>query len=178
MRNITSSAEMVPSGTYTRRSIRWAGFGLALMPLLAGAGAVIDFLQVAQFRTELENLANEAAIEGAMVYVDRASAGEARAVATGYFHSKHPPLSGQAESPHVKISATPAAAYGQKGYGVTVEVTAKPSHWFPAVLAPVQTVSISAFAINPIDPVNYAQSNFRIEAKSDDKASLAILNGG
>ena len=178
MSSITFSANPIQSGARTGHSMRWLALGLVLIPIVLGAGAAIDSFRASQFKARLANLANEAAIEGAIVYVDRGSAPEARAVATSYFHSKHAPLSGQTEPPHVKVLATPAAAYGQKGYGVTVEVTAKPSYLFPTVFGPVETVSISAFAINPIDPVNYARGNFRVEAKSAAQARFSVLAGG
>ena len=134
-----------------RRGWRAAGLVLIGIPAVTLAlGTAVDLIRLADFTTRLQTLADDAALSGAVAYVDRGALSHAASAATDTFAAGQARLGPLGDRPSLAVSATPAHMYGQNGYGVSVEVSGKANGAFLAMLSVSQTVTVRAMALNPV----------------------------
>jgi Flp pilus assembly protein TadG len=116
-------------------------FGIVLM-----VGAGVDYTRATQFKTQLQNAADEAALAGAGVYVSAATAASATTAATNYFNAA------KAKLPPSFSVGTPSidASSDANGYYITVSVSASIKTTFLSLLSSTIPVAVYAKAKDPI----------------------------
>jgi Flp pilus assembly protein TadG len=156
-------------------SNRWRGkrdylLGLLLIPVMIGAlGIAFDYARVENFKTQLQDIADDAALAGAIVYLDRDSKLDAAEAARDSFSSNSERLVAGLVPPTVKISTTPAHMQGENGFGVTVEVTGEIASTFVAPVAAVRSVTVTAMALNPLSNTSKESVDLDASAMRLDK---------
>ena len=125
-----------------------------LVPLLLAVGVAVDFARMVQFRSDLQNAVDEAALAGAAVFVDSTQSALATTVATNYFNRAILPVSVSVSAPKVtpNASGTINPALGTAvAHTVTVSASAQVATTLMALVVPsMETISVTATAANPV----------------------------
>jgi len=128
---------------------RIAACACAVALSVAAFGPAIDYIRIEQFKSRMRNVAVDAALSGALAYVNRAAANDAEAAATDSFVANDAYRDGRIGTPMISVMATPTNMYGQNGYGVTVKLRADIDKRFDFLSSASETVTVSAMAMNP-----------------------------
>jgi Flp pilus assembly protein TadG len=125
-----------------------------LIPLLLAVGVAVDVARMVQFRTDLQNAVDEAALAGAAVFIDSTQSAKAVTVATNYFNRAILPVSLSVSAPSITTNASgtinPALGTAS-ALTVTVSASANVPTTLMALVAPkMATMSASGTAANPI----------------------------
>jgi Flp pilus assembly protein TadG len=131
-----------------------------LIPLLLAVGMAVDFARMVQFRSDLQNAVDEAALAGAAVFTDSSQSTLAQTVATNYFRRAILPLNLSVSSgtPITNASGTINPALGGAG-ALTVQVSATatvPTTLMSLVAPSMVTITATATAANPKVSANLA----------------------
>nr|WP_322059250.1 pilus assembly protein TadG-related protein [Paraburkholderia sp. J63] len=129
-----------------------------LIPLLLAVGVAVDFARMVQFRSDLQNAVDEAALAGAAAFLDSTQSAQAVTVATNYFNRAILPVSLSVSAPTVTTNASgtinPVLGNAQ-ALTVTVSATANVQTTLMALVAPAMaTISAKATAANPVVSAN------------------------
>lgn len=131
-----------------------------LVPLLLCVGIAVDVARMVQFRSDLQNAVDEAALAGAAVFIDSTQSALASSVATNYFNRAILPVAISVSKPTVTTNAsgTINPTLGTSAaHSVTVSATAQVQTTLMALVAPTMaTVSTTATAANPVVQANLA----------------------
>jgi len=132
------------------RAARWIVAAAAVVALGALAfGPAVDYVRIEQFKSRMRNVAVDAALSGALAYVNRGAADQAEAAATDSFTTNDDYRDGRIGTPMISVMATPTNMYGQNGYGVTVKLRADIDKRFDFLSPASETITVSAMAMNP-----------------------------
>jgi hypothetical protein len=126
---------------------------LMIVPLIAMAGAATDFVRLWQFKAALQNVASDAALAGAIVYVNADSRDRAAKTSESYLAANGARLSGQDGPLSYSVSAAPTKSADQAGFGVTVQATGNVAPAPLGLSLESRAVSVTAAALNPANPV-------------------------
>ena len=125
-----------------------------LVPLLLAVGVAVDLARMVQFRSDLQNAVDEAALAGATAFVASTQTTDASNAASNYFKRAILPVSLSVSAPSISTSATGTinpALGTQLAHTVTVSATANVPTTLLALVAPAMaTISATATAANPV----------------------------
>ena len=138
-----------------RRGVVGIIFGLMLIPFVMLLGVVVDYARSVQYKTDLQNIVDEAAIAGAAAFLGPSQASNAVTVATNYFNQalNHlpPSISVSATSITSNTSGTINPALGTaNAYTVTVSASANIATTFLAVVYHTLNIQATGTAGNPV----------------------------
>jgi len=138
-----------------RRGVVGIIFGLMLIPFVMLLGVVVDYARSVQYKTDLQNVVDEAAIAGAAAFLGPSQASNAVTVATNYFNQalNHlpPSISVSATSITSNTSGTINPALGTaNAYTVTVSASANIATTFLAVVYHTLNIQATGTAGNPV----------------------------
>ncbi len=130
-------------------------FGLMLIPFVMFLGVVVDYARSVQYKTDLQNVVDEAAIAGAAAFLGPSQSGNAVTVATNYFNqaATHLPPSTSLGTPTVtaNVSGTINPALGTaNAYTVTVSASANIATTFLALVYHTLNIQATGTAGNPV----------------------------
>lgn len=150
---------------------------LLLIPLIAMVGFAVDYARMVQYKSDLQNAVDEAALAGASVYTSNTSTISATAisVATQYFNHAILPPALVVGPPTVSTNARGtlnAAQGGGVAFTVTVSATATVGNTFFSLFVPSATVSASGTAGDPIITSMIKFSNVNSQACDGNTAYL------
>jgi Flp pilus assembly protein TadG len=150
-------------------------FAMLLIPMMLIVGLAVDYTRMVQFRAELQNAVDEAAISGASVFSSTSAAASATTVATNYYNQAILPAALTRNSPTVttNTSGTINPALGTaSAYTVTVSASASVSTTLLSLLIPSVTVSATGTAGAP---VTSASATFQSTVKDACDRNTAYL---
>jgi Flp pilus assembly protein TadG len=147
-------------GTFLRDRAGVVGIltGLLAMPLVMAVGISVDYAQMAQGNTTLQDAVDNAALAGATVFNTSTQASNAVAVATRYINKSPLPSTLTLGTPTV-TTAQGVTNTGGKGNNVTVTVSATIVPPFLGFIRNSFTMTATATASNPYVTVQPAQPN-------------------
>ncbi|PLZ03384.1 hypothetical protein CY652_06150 [Burkholderia sp. WAC0059] len=127
---------------------------ILLIPIILIVGISVDFARMVQFRSDLQNAVDEAALAGAVVFDDQTQADNAQSVAQNYFNHAILPSSLSVASSKVTTDTNGTInpnLGGAAAHTVTVSATAHASTTLMSLFLPgAQTISAQGTAGNPI----------------------------
>ena len=133
------------------RGVRWAACGFAVGTLaMVATGPAVDYVRIQEFKSRLQSVATDAALSGALAYVNRGASDDAESAATDSFIANDDYRDGRIGTPMISVSATPSNMYGQNGYGVTVKLRGEIEKRFDLLSRAPETVTVTAVALNPV----------------------------
>lgn len=137
-------------------------FGLMLVPLMLFAGASVDLMRAVDLRTQLQMIADTAALAGATAYGPSITKAQAEAVASNYVTSSRAslPANGGFKST-VTCTANGTSA---SSYGCTVAISANLMTSLMAIVTNSIPVSATATAQSPVYSVQFTFGSFASSA--------------
>jgi len=162
-----------PSPISRQRGVYGLIFAVLLIPLIAAAGFAIDYGRVVEYKGDLQNAVDEAALAGATVFISNsaASISSAETVATNYFnHAILPPslvLSAPTVTTNSAGTLNPALGSGT-AYTVTVSATATIANTLFSMFIPSVTLSATGTAGDPNVIVNTQVETTHVSAQACD----------
>ena len=152
-----------------RRGVVSIIFGLMLIPFVMFLGVVVDYARMVQYKTDLQNVVDEAAIAGAAAFLDPTQAANAVTVATNYFNqgATHLPPSLSLSTPSVtsNVSGTINPALGSaNAYTVTVSANGNIATTFLSLIYSTLNIQASGTAGNPVIQPQLVFSNVGSQA--------------
>ncbi|QBR01259.1 pilus assembly protein TadG-related protein [Paraburkholderia pallida] len=143
-----------PASRKRQRGVSSLMLLVLLIPLLLAVGVAVDLARMVQFRSDLQNAVDEAALAGAAVFVDPTQSAQAVTAATNYFNRAILPVNLSVSAPTVTPNAngTINPALGSAlAYTITVSATATVPTTLMAIVAPsMATISATATAADPV----------------------------
>ena len=152
-----------------RRGVVSIIFGLMLVPFIMFLGVVVDYARMVQYKTDLQNVVDEAAIAGAAAFLDPTQAANAVTVATNFFNqaATHLPPSLSLSTPTVtsNVSGTINPALGTaNAYTVTVSANGNVATTFLSLIYSTLNIQASGTAGNPVITPQLVFSNVGSQA--------------
>jgi len=132
-------------------------FALVLLPTILVIGAAVDYARLEQFKTQLQSVADAAALAGASAYVDTSSAASANAVtvANNYMNSSILQLPSHIGNVSYTVTPSQNSSGSNQGYVVTVNTTGSIGTSFMRIFASSLPVSATAVAVNPLVTISF-----------------------
>jgi Flp pilus assembly protein TadG len=131
-----------------------------LIPLLLAVGVAVDFARMVQFRSDLQNAVDEAALAGAAVFVSSTQATDATTAAQNYFKRAILPINLSVSAPTITPNANDTinpALGSAAAHTVTVTATATVQTTLMSLAAPsMVTITVTGKAANPVVSANLA----------------------
>ena len=152
-----------------RRGVVSVLFGLMLIPFVMFLGVVVDYARMVQYKTDLQNVVDEAAIAGASAFLDPTQATNAVTVATNYFNAASAvlPPSTSLSTPVItsNVSGTINPALGTaNAYTVTVSANGNIATTFLSLIYSTLNISATGTAGNPVIQPQLVFSNVGSQA--------------
>ncbi len=145
--------------------------GIAAGPLAIAVGITVDYAQLVECQTTLQDAVDNAALAGATVYNTSAASSEAVTVATTYVSTASMPASMKLGTPTV-TAASGTTNFNGSSYNVTVTTSAKVTVPFLSKVYTSFTISATATASNPIATIKYTAGTFGSSAADWDAVYL------
>ena len=166
-----------PASMATQRGVYGLMLALLLIPLIAVVGFAVDFARMVQYKSDLQNAVDEAALAGAAVFTNNtaANAAAAVAVATEYFNRALLPTSLSVTAPTVTSNGSGTlnpALSTNAALTVTVSATAKVANTLFSVLVPSETINATGTAADPVVTPQLVFSNVNAQACDGNTAYL------
>jgi len=138
-----------------KRGVVGIVFGLMLIPFVMFLGVVVDYARSVQYKTDLQNVVDEAAIAGAAAFLGPTQAANAVTVATNYFNQAAtqlpPSLSLGTPTVTSNVSGTINPALGTaNAYTVTVSANGNIATTFLAFVYHTLNIQATGTAGNPV----------------------------
>ncbi len=132
--------------------------GLMGLPMAYAVGLGIDYAQMVQGETALQDAVDNAALAGATVYATAAQSATAGTVASSYFNSAALPKTLSVAAP-VVTAASGTTNFQGSAYNVTVTASATITPPFLGIIQKTFTLTASATASNPIITISVNKSS-------------------
>ena len=145
--------------------------GVSALPLALTVGLSIDFAQLVECKTTLQDAVDDAALAGATVYNTTAGSSEAVTVATNYIGTAPLPASMKLGTPSV-TAASGYTNFNGSAYNVTVTASAKVAVSLLSTIYGSFTISATATASNPIVALKVNTGAFGSSASDWDSVYL------
>ncbi|HTH61606.1 MAG TPA: pilus assembly protein TadG-related protein [Paraburkholderia sp.] len=146
------------SSRRAQRGVSSIMFAILLIPLLLAVGLAVDVARMVQFRSDLQNAVDEAALAGAAAFMESTQSALATTVATTYFKRAILPASVSVSAPTVTPNANDTinpALGNAPAHTVTVTATATANTTLMSLVAPsLVTFTVTAKAANPVVSAN------------------------
>lgn len=133
--------------------------GMAALPLCLALGMGVDYAELAQAQTALQDAADNAALAGATAYNAADQSSVAATVATNYLNGVPLPPAVSRGTPSVN-PAKGKTNFNQSSYNVTVTVNASVTLPFLSAVWGVMKITVTATAGNPIVTPTLKMGNF------------------
>ena len=147
-------ASILPGSMKRQRGVYGLMFALLFIPLICIVGCALDYARMVQFKGDLQNAVDEAALAGASVLNSSSSATNtyATSVATNYFNRAILPASIKVNAPTVTAnnSGSGTLPNGNSAYTVKVSASATVANSLFALLIPSVSISASGTAAEPL----------------------------
>jgi Flp pilus assembly protein TadG len=157
-------------------------FAVLLIPLIATVGCAVDYARVIQYKSDLQNAVDEAALAGAAAFTDSSAATitNVSAIATNYFKRAILPASLSVGAPTVTPNANgslPPAGGGTNytAYTVSVSATAKIANTLFSIFVPNVSVSATGVAGNPRTQVTFPSQQVNTSACDGNSAYMYVV---
>ena len=152
-----------------KRGVVGVIYGLMLIPSIMFLGVVVDYAREVQYKTDLQNVVDEAAIAGAAAFLDPTQAANAVTVATNYFNAASAvlPPSTSLSTPTItsNVSGTINPALGTaNAYTVTVSANGNIATTFLSLIYSTLNISATGTAGNPVIQPQLVFSNVGSQA--------------
>jgi len=157
-----------------QRGIYALAFAVLMLPLIAVVGCAVDYARVVQYKSDLQNAVDEAALAGAAALTnsDATTNSVATAIATNYFNRAILPPSLSVSAPTVVAnnSGTATLPNGNGAYSVKVSASATVSNTLFSMFIPSENLSATATAAEPL-----VTANITIGKQNDQACDLNTL---
>jgi len=160
----------------TQRGVYALAFAVLLIPLIGVVGCAVDYARIVQYKSDLQNAVDEAAIAGAaaLTNTDSSTAQAATSVATNYFNRAILPASLSVSAPTVvtNTGSTAKLPNGNGAFTVQVSASAKVSNTLFSIFVPSVNVSATGTAAEPLVTADLSLGH--VNNQACDKNTLSI----
>jgi Flp pilus assembly protein TadG len=162
-----------------QRGVYGVMFAVLLVPLIGAVGCAIDYARVIQYKNDLQNTVDEAALAGAAVLIDNSARTNATAVtvATNYFKRSILPTSLTLSAPSVVVDNTGNALLpnGNKAFTVVVSANATLANTLFSIFVPSAAVRVQGTAGQPLVNANLALGRPNSQACDANSESVYVI---
>jgi Flp pilus assembly protein TadG len=183
MRQLRKSAFLhMPHRARTKqRGVYALAFAVLMIPLIGVVGCAVDYARIVQYKSDLQNAVDEAALAGAAalttdVLTSPKTNQVAIALATNYFNRAILPASLSVSAPTVvtDTSASTKLISGLGAYTVKVSASATVSNTLFAIFVPSVNLSATGTAAEPVVTLNTNLKAGAVSSQACDGNSLTI----
>jgi len=155
MLTLTEILSVHPRSGMRQRGAYALIFALLLIPLIGMVGLALDYARMVQYKSDLQNAVDSAALAGASAYTANTSQSQAAAVtaATNYFNRAILPTSVSVGAPTVTTNSSGTlnpALSTNAAYTVTVHATAVVKNTLFSTFIASNTISATGTAADPV----------------------------
>jgi Flp pilus assembly protein TadG len=178
MRQLRESAfqHMPHRAKAKQRGVYALAFAVLMIPLIGVVGCAVDYARIVQYKSDLQNAVDEAAIAGAaaLTNTDSSTALVAASVATNYFNRAILPASLSVSAPTVVTNTTSTAKLpnGNGAFTVQVSASAKVGNTLFSLFVPSVNVSATGTAAEPLVTADLSLGH--VNNQACDKNTLSI----
>jgi Flp pilus assembly protein TadG len=162
-----------------QRGVYALAFAVLMIPLIGVVGCAVDYARIVQYKSDLQNAVDEAAIAGAaaLTNTDSATAGVAATVATNYFNRAILPASMSVSAPNVVTNTTSTAKLpnGNGAFTVQVSASATVSNTLFALFVPSVNVSATGTAAEPLVTADLSLGHVNNQACDSNTLSIYLV---
>jgi Flp pilus assembly protein TadG len=159
-----------------RRASLALWFAVALVPILYGLGAALDYGRSVNFKQQLQDAADSAALAGAGVYTTGSAAAAATTVAQTYMNNFATSMGAAANIAYTVSLSSAASGSTTTVYAVTVAATGTVANSIMAGFNSATThVSVRAKAQNPVYTLTLKLSSFASSAADADSLFYYVV---
>jgi len=162
-----------------QRGVYALAFAVLMIPLIGVVGCAVDYARLVQYKSDLQNAVDEAAIAGAaaLTNTDSATATAAASVATNYFNRAILPASLSVSAPTVVTnnSSTAKLPNGNGAFTVQVSASATISNTLFALFVPSVNVSATGTAAEPLVTADLSLGHVNNQACDANTLSIYLV---
>ncbi len=182
MRQLRESAfrHMSRRAKSKQRGVYALAFAVLMIPLIGVVGCAVDYARIVQYKSDLQNAVDEAAIAGAAALTNTDSTtaqSVAASVATNYFNRAILPASLSVSAPTVvtNTSSTAKLPNGNGAFTVQVSASARVSNTLFAIFVPSVNVSATGTAAEPLVTADLSLGHVNNQACDANTLSIYLV---